>query len=100
MKRKEKIFNHWVLDTHTSVICEDLTQAEKKEFEIEANLYAHFNEIGFATPVNSEAWKEDCFNIIVSETEDYDNIEVILLPISKLPKRLKATYQNILEKRQ
>jgi hypothetical protein len=93
----EKTFRYYHLDTHTAVLSEALTQEEKKEFGIDENLHAIFNEIGFSTPVNSEAWEYDCFNILVSEDEEFDEVEVILLDISKLPKRLGETYKKILE---
>lgn len=93
------VFKHYSLDTHTEVLSENLTLEEKQEFGIDENLFAYFNEIGFSTPAGSEAWDEDCFNIITSEDRDFDNIEVILLPISKLPKRLKETYGEIVNNR-
>jgi hypothetical protein len=96
----EKTFRYYHLDTHTAVVCEELTQEEKKEFGIDENLHAIFNEIGFSTPVNSEAWEYDCFNILVSEDDEMDEVEVILLDISKLPKRLKPTYKKIIEERE
>jgi hypothetical protein len=96
----EKTFRYYHLDTHTAVLSEELTQEEKKEFGIDENLHAIFNEIGFSTPVNSEAWKYDCFNILVSEDDEMDNVEVVLLDISKLPKRLKPTYKKIIEERE
>jgi hypothetical protein len=96
----EKTFRYYHLDTHTAVLSEALTQEEKKEFGIDENLHAIFNEIGFSTPVNSEAWEKDCFNVLVSEDEEFDNIEVVLLDISKLPKRLESTYKKILEERE
>jgi len=98
----EKELKYYYLDTHTAVLNEDrqhLTQEEKKELGIGENLHAIFNEIGFSTPVNSEAWEKDCFNVLVSEDEEFDNIEVVLLDISKLPKRLEPTYKKILEER-
>jgi len=96
----EKTFRYYHLDTHTAVLSEELTQGEKKEFGIDENLHAIFNEIGFSTPVNSEAWEYDCFNILVSEDDEMDNVEVVLLDISKLPKRLKPTYKKIIEERE
>jgi hypothetical protein len=96
----EKMFRYYYLDTHTAVLSESLTQEEKKEFGIDEDLHAIFNEIGFSTPVNSEAWPNDCFNVLVSEDEEFDNIEVVLLDISKLPKRLESTYKKILEERE
>jgi hypothetical protein len=96
----EKTFRYYHLDTHTAVLSEELTQEEKKEFGIDENLHAIFNEIGFSTPVNSEAWEYDCFNILVSEDDEMDNVEVVLLDISKLPKRLKPTYKKIIEERE
>jgi hypothetical protein len=96
----EKTFKYYHQDTHTVVVPEYLTQEEKKEFGIDENLHAIFNEIGFSTPVNSEAWEYDCFNILVSEDDEMDNVEVVLLDISKLPKRLKPTYKKIIEERE
>jgi hypothetical protein len=96
----EKTFRYYHLDTHTAVLSEALTPEEKKEFGIDEGLHAIFNEIGFSTPVNSEAWEKDCFNVLVSEDEEFDNIEVVLLDISKLPKRLEPTYKKILEERE
>ena len=93
----EKTFKYYHQDTHTVVVPEYLTQEEKKEFGIDESLHAIFNEIGFSTPVNSEAWEFDCFNILVSEDKEFDDVEVILLDISKLPKRLGETYKKILE---
>ncbi len=95
----ENTFRYYYLDTHTAVLSEALTPEEKKEFGIDEGLHAIFNEIGFSTPVNSEAWEKDCFNVLVSEDEEFDNIEVVLLDISKLPKRLESTYKKILEER-
>jgi hypothetical protein len=95
----EQTLKYYSLDTHTMVLSEELTQEEKKEFGIEGDCRALFNEVGFATPVNSEAWNEDCFNIIISDSEDFVDIEVLLFPISKLPKRLEATYRDMIEKR-
>jgi len=96
----EKTFRYYHLDTHTAVLSEALTQGEKKEFGIDEGLHAIFNEIGFSTPVNSEAWENDCFNVLVSEDEEFDNVEVVLLDISKLPKRLDPTYKKIIEERE
>jgi hypothetical protein len=93
------ILNHYQLDSHTAVISEPLTEQEKLELGIDSNLYAHYNEIGFSTPAGPEAWASDCFNVIVSEDADFDNIEVVLLDIVKLPQRLEETYTVILAKR-
>jgi hypothetical protein len=100
MKEKESIFRYYDLDTHTNVLINgDLTEEEKKKFGIDENHSAIFNEIGFSTPKNNNAWEKDCFNILVSVDGTFDEVDVILLDISELPQRLEATYKDIIEKR-
>lgn len=95
----EKIFRYYTLDTHTEVVSVDLTSEEKQELGIDENLFAHLNEIGFSTPVTSNEWEEDCFNVLIGETPDDEELEVLLFPIFKLPKRFEATYQDMIEER-
>ena len=95
----EKTFNYYHLDAHTTVVSVDLTQEEKKQFGIDENHFAVYNEIGFATPQNSNAWAQDCFNILVSRDASFDNVDVLLLDIEQLPKRLGPTYHKILGER-
>lgn len=97
---KEKVFRYYTLDTHTEVIPEVLTSEDKLELGIDENLFAHFNEIGFSTPVNSNAWEEDCFNVLIGDTPDTEEFDVLLLPISRLPKRFEATYRDIVKERE
>lgn len=95
----EQILRYYCLDTHTMVLNADLTQEEKREFGIDENHSAVFNEIGFSTPKDSNEWEKDCFNIMVSIDGTFDDAEVMLFDISELPKRLEATYRDMIEKR-
>ena len=100
MKEKETVLRYYNLDSHTEVFNEGLTLEEKQDLGIHDNLFAEFNEIGFSTPINSNAWKEDCFNVTISDNEEFDNPEVLLFPISRLPKRFEETYMGLLKERE
>ena len=97
---EETIFRYYTLDSHTEVISVDLTPEEKQELGIDENKFAHLNEIGFSTPVTSNEWEEDCFNVLIGETPDDEDLEVLLFPISKLPKRFEATHGYFLKERE
>jgi hypothetical protein len=97
---EETIFRYYTLDSHTEVISVDLTPEEKQELGIDENKFAHLNEIGFSTPVDSNEWEEDCFNVLIGETPDDEEFDVLLLPISRLPKRFEATHRYFLKERE
>jgi hypothetical protein len=79
-------------DTHTICVSTLLSKAEKKELKLDANKYIAINEIGFKEPLNSESWEDNIFNVLISDDEDFDNVECKLFTIDKLPKRFKKTY--------
>jgi hypothetical protein len=93
----KKIYNHYPLDTHTEVLSEGLNNKEKDELGISSNLYVHINEIGFIEPKNDNSWEKDCFNVLIYTEEDIDfeEAEVKLFDIEKLPLRFKETYEKI-----
>jgi hypothetical protein len=91
------ISNIYYLDSNTLVIDELLSEKEKEKLNLNINKFITINEIGFKEPVCSNSWKDNIFNICISDNKDFNDVDFKVFNFNKIPKRFKTAINKYLK---